>query len=520
MATWTVKVPQSGYSQQIVASSFVDAVAIAFPGQEIRYDRQPNVFASNGQSIAGAYLVGVPPSRAGDKVVSVLEGPFPADPTGTNFSGAALNSYIAQCDGLGGGMVWLPRGNYRCDDAQVVMNTTNPVKLVGDGPGATSMQSNVLNQSVLGMGGTRNELRDILVFSNQLWTSGNVVQMFNCVEGKIDNCWIQGGFVPLAIIGTNTAGCIVTRSTMTFGAGNAQCYHGGNLSGTCGANFLIRCLLNQGYTPAGVPAPANFKGARTNTTAYNVKDVVNLSQGGQTYNLICQVAGTSGGSAPTVLWYGNNIADGGVTWQLLGNTSARGLLVDTGSTLSEFVFLDATGPYLNGFDVSNLLAGTAPSNIYFDYCNADGNIANAFNAGAVAGLDINGFKCSQGVGSGQTNGIVLNGGGVVEGIQIRGMRDCFGFTNGIQNNARRVKISDNIVTGNGTGILVGAAVTDFSITGNICGATTKRGANTNAITVTAGASDRYSIRDNMVGGATTGVTDGGTGVNKDVGGNF
>src|SRR5207302_857269 len=93
------------------------------------------------------------------------------------------------------------------------------------------------------------------------------------------------------------------------------------------------------------------------------------------YYLQCKTAGTTSGGAPTVLWYGNNITDGTVVWLLMGNTSARGIQVDTGSALSVFRECDITGAFNTAIDLTNTLAGAAPTGIHFEDCNADGPIS-------------------------------------------------------------------------------------------------------------------------------------------------
>jgi hypothetical protein len=84
------------------------------------------------------------------------------------------------------------------------------------------------------------------------------------------------------------------------------------------------------------------------------------------------------------------------------------------------------------------------------------------------------------------------------------------------------------VSGNGqlpgtfAGILVGAGMSNFSITGNRCGPTPRTPSSTQAygISVATGASDYYVIANNLVSGNTTaGVGDGGTGTHKSVTGN-
>lgn len=92
----------------------------------------------------------------------------------------------------------------------------------------------------------------------------------------------------------------------------------------------------------------------------------------------------------------------------------------------------------------------------------------------------------------------------------------------------RTKVIGATFAGNSTatantysGILVDAGVSDFTILGNTLGGTLGFGTQRHGIIVATGASDRYSIAYNQVSGnGTSGVSDGGTGVNKSVVANF
>lgn len=92
----------------------------------------------------------------------------------------------------------------------------------------------------------------------------------------------------------------------------------------------------------------------------------------------------------------------------------------------------------------------------------------------------------------------------------------------------RTKVLGATFSGNSTaaantysGISVAAGVSDFTIVGNTLGGSLGFGTQRHGIVVAAGASDRYSIAHNQVSGnGTSGVSDGGTGVNKSVIANF
>lgn len=119
----------------------------------------------------------------------------------------------------------------------------------------------------------------------------------------------------------------------------------------------------------------------------------------------------------------------------------------------------------------------------------------------------------------ETDGIRFNGGGAV---------NC--HTNGmfITAEAKRTVVTNFAARGNSVadagehaGILVAAGTTDFTIAACTLGGSIGFGTQSWGVAVEVGASDRYSIVNNLVDGNTVGgVQDGGTGVNKAVERNY
>jgi hypothetical protein len=87
-----------------------------------------------------------------------------------------------------------------------------------------------------------------------------------------------------------------------------------------------------------------------------------------------------------------------------------------------------------------------------------------------------------------------------------------------------VRVRDSYISRSGEGVRVAADVSDFIVQGNRIGSVgvnTGSNGQTYGVRVMAGASDRYIIAENLIAGNTTsGVTDGGTGVNKRVADNY
>jgi hypothetical protein len=447
------------------------------------------------------------------KDVSVLNvKDFGAVGDGTTDDKAAIQSAINAAVAASGGIVFFPTGNYAVASGLTVSGSH--VRLVGGAVGAASITATANGFIVLDVTGTRHSLENLLVYRNLFSSNPSdvLVRLNNAVQCKIDNCWLQGGFYSLAITGTNCTDNVITCSTLTFATGSALVLMQSS-GGINGAHHFYRVLCNQAY-PAGVPVAANYKGAWSASTAYAVKDVVTVGA----YYLQCTVAGTSGNVAPAVnAFYGTNIPDNTVTWQLMGRADYRGFQIDTGVTFVRIRECDVTGPYINGINLTNTLSGSAPQAITIERCTIHGPVFNGVFVNAGKEIELLGVNTFSPTGGGST----LYGIGLAGSEQAL-VKDCqvYGYTQGIYTNTPRTSIIGNAVFGCNVGIYVEANLSSFAIVGNLCGSSSVRGGNTIGIQVAAGTSDRYVITNNITFGATTGVSDGGSGVNKSVTQNF
>jgi hypothetical protein len=447
------------------------------------------------------------------KDVSVLNvKDFGAVGDGTTDDKAAIQSAINAAVAASGGIVFFPTGNYAVASGLTVSGSH--VRLVGGAVGAASITATANGFIVLDVTGTRHSLENLLVYRNLFSSNPSdvLVRLNNAVQCKIDNCWLQGGFYSLAITGTNCTDNVITCSTLTFATGSALVLMQSS-GGINGAHHFYRVLCNQAY-PAGVPVAANYKGAWSASTAYAVKDVVTVGA----YYLQCTVAGTSGNVAPAVnAFYGTNIPDNTVTWQLMGRADYRGFQIDTGVTFVRIRECDVTGPYVNGINLTNTLSGSAPQAITIERCTIHGPVFNGVFVNAGKEIELLGVNTFSPTGGGTT----LYGIGLAGSEQAL-VKDCqvYGYTQGIYTNTPRTSIIGNAVFGCNVGIYVEANLSSFAIVGNLCGSSSVRGGNTIGIQVAAGTSDRYVITNNITFGATTGVSDGGSGVNKSVTQNF
>lgn len=448
-----------------------------------------------------------------DAFVSVKD--FGATGDGVTDDSAAIQAAIDYIDGQAGGTVYFPRGSYLANTDLTVNG--DHIRLLGEHVGASSIFSTDNDGKMITVTGNRNSIENLLIYRNEFSSAATsvVVEFANAVQCKIDNCWIQGGYHCLSITGNNCADNVFTRSTFTFATGSSMLWIARGSAGLNGGHHFYRCLFNQEY-PTDTPVAADYLGARANSTAYAVGDIVTQSN----YYWRCRVAGTSAAAAPASMtaptaFYSEDVTDGTVTWRLMGHTAYRGAHIDTGTSLITLRECDLTGPFVSAIDITDTLTGDDPYAITVENCTAHGPISNGLNVSAGREIDIKGFNTFSPTGSGTTNGMQFGGS---EAVQVSGSQ-VYAYTNGIRIASPRASITHNNVFGCATGIRVVANTNIFNIVGNVCGSSSARGANTNAIIVEAGTSDAYNIAHNIVNGAGSGVTDGGTGAAKTINGN-
>ena len=420
---------------------------------------------------------------------------------------ASIQSAINLANACAGGDILFPQGGYRIDAG---LTRTNPlVRLVGVGKRYCSIQSSQ-NIDLITISAARCGVENLSIF-NQIVPATSKA-LINIASGAVQ-CTIRD----LDMVGgsycfrgnTGSTDVLISDCVMRQAMAGASAY-----IQDAGAYVFDRCLFNQDW-PVGVPAPANDKGARANSTAYAIKDYVTVSG----VLLQCKAAGTSGISPPSFggIWYGTDIVDGGVTWRIAGNSGGAAAQVDSGSTFITFRDCDFTGSYLYGAVVSNGLGTAAPDVVRFFDCTTGGMTIHGFHILACKGLWIEGCDIQANVGSNPFRSGVAITNGVTGGSYVRGNRITAGFAYGVldQHVGGMTRITDNDIFGMATaGISVQAGVTDFLIEGNNVGASSIFGNNPIGIEVVAGASDYYAIVNNRARGLATPISDGGTGVRK------
>jgi hypothetical protein len=424
---------------------------------------------------------------------------------------AAIQAAIDLAGDLAGGTVQLNGGGFTVNDD--ISIDTALTKLEGIGNRHTSLRFTVANKGVI-ITAARCGLKNLSIFSLMLGTSASALVTLGNLAGQctVEDLDLVGGFYCIRAIGTSSDN-IIHNVVARLSNGGAILYTQGT-----GALYVDRCTFNQDW-PVSVPATdgTNDQGVHATSTSYDVGDFVTLDG----YYLQCATAGISDGSAPDItgVWYGEVITDGAAEWYIAGNASGDSILVDTASTYIDVMRTDMTGAFQNSFAVRNNLAGVEADEIRVERCTMAGTVATGINANNVARLIAHNNEIQACVGgSGTTAGIYVQS-GVTGEVTMSKNRIVAGFAYGILDDHAAGGITlmeSNQIFGLALAIGVLADVTHFTIVHNLVGDSAKWGPNTTAIDVATGASDWYTIVNNKVNGAGSGVVDNGSGSNKTV----
>lgn len=183
----------------------------------------------------------------------------------------------------------------------------------------------------------------------------------NCVDCYIAHLQSAGG---LHAIQWNSGFAIASDVIASKSYGSAIIYFeaaAGGVGGGVAAGWLGNINPDQTEYPAGTPAAGTTYNARANSTGYSTGAVVSYTcQDGNSYFLQATSGGTSGTAALTCQYYGRNITDGTVTWQLAFPNPYYHYQLDSGT--SEIFLHDSdTGGGTAGIAMTNTIGGgTAP----------------------------------------------------------------------------------------------------------------------------------------------------------------
>lgn len=170
------------------------------------------------------------------------------------------------------------------------------------------------------------------------------------------NAYVSFGSRPCELNGANDT--VWEDSLCIFGYGDSNHY----LANTPGTR-IRGGSVDQAW-PVSIPTFGATTNAWAPATGYNVGDVV--TSGG--FYLQARVAGTSGGSNPTLQPYFTDIVDGVGTlrWQLVSNTSSCAIRFDSGASEVHVIGLDMSAATKYNACMSNNTTGGVPNHIVFD----------------------------------------------------------------------------------------------------------------------------------------------------------
>lgn len=421
----------------------------------------------------------------------------------------AVQNAINAIQTLQGGIVYFPLGNY-CLKSGVTVGTSY-VRLVGES-NAVELQTCGANATTIYMNAGRDSIENLTVsgpgfVSGSSPTGSAILLDTGCVGCWLYNDYVVGGRFALDLNGNDILVLNVLANS-SYGSAVVFVQNAGM--------WFERDKFNQAY-PAGVPAFNTTINNWAASTAYTTGVIVST----QGYNIQCTHGGTSGSSAPTLQNYGVNILEGtgGLTWQLIGATTYFGVQLDTGALNNSFLQSDFEGTYTAAFSLTNSASGTPPRHTKI----SDSIFGNAYEEDILAGngsdLTVQGstfyppfvsggielFLNNAWAGDASIIGNTFVGGGSYDILDSAGIN---------------MIVDGNKIFGASTAcIQVSAGVAEFVVSSNNMGASTNYGTCANAMIVATGASEYYNIVNNIIRGATNGITDGGTGTNKTITGN-
>jgi hypothetical protein len=436
--------------------------------------------------------------KSGDPWVDVKA--YGATGNGSTDDTTALQAAINAAAVLNGqsGTVFFPPGSYLISSALNVPVGSSYLTLLGSTPNSSIITVGSNDISAIDINGTGVIVSNLRIEGSSLITTSNATVNISSGNSAFFNfCNIINGYSGISCNGSD---CIFNGITI------ADCYGPLMFNGSSlGGMYMFRCGFDQN-TPTGSYDNTNTINNWAANTAYTKNTIVELNGA---YYIQCVTSGTSTSFAPTIKGYGLTISDGTATWQLVCpvNYAALGLI----SGVNYIQWCDITGPYVNGIIVQGgdaFITDCTVSTLEIGMSLVSGTSA------VIRGNRINGMFLS-------SNSLGISVGGTFAGDSIFSENIISGLKYGIsiatsKNNA----INNNYIVGNGTGIQIQPNVSNFSIANNMMATSSTFGNNINAITVASGSSNNYIIVHNLITGASTGVSDGGSGGNKIVVGNI
>jgi hypothetical protein len=411
-----------------------------------------------------------------------------------------------------GGIVFVPNGNYLLKSG---ITLPANVRLVGEAQNSVNLFDGGYNLApVVTMAGAKCSIENLTIFG---------CGMSAAFYGGTNDPYPSHPAVLIA--NNNQDACVLSHCTVVFGSPTLQCLSQDTVLDNCfltegygvgivqissaGQIWAQRTSFDQGW-PVGAPAggtaaPIGWAAA----TAHSVGDVV-IGSSGQYLQAVAVTGDAKTGSViPPRLLYGTQSVDNHVTWQLAVSTNA--ILIDTSTSSENYLNqCDLSGAYFDAISVTG--AGGIILGITNSVISQQINACVKLTTGTQIFINNNELFSGWGNGLGGVYApLGFSGALTVTGnyISLNG-----GTSRGVtlsSTSATAQNISNNYITGTGSGIVVDANVGNFIIMGNTCNATSQN------ILVSSGTSNHYNIIGNIVIG--TAISDGGGGGNKTVTGN-
>lgn len=423
---------------------------------------------------------------------------FGAKGDGSTDDTTAIQNAINSLSGTGG-IICFPAKTFVVNSGLTC--STNGVRFTGASKLGTVLTNNNHNVITLSINGFANVVEHMMILGNGLGATQPALYLGSgAVESVVEDCYIRYGSNAILI---NAVDFYINNIHADLAYGSAI------VKVTNGGGFFIRDKLDQAF-PVSQPPSGYSPAAWQASHAYSVGAVV--STGG--YYIQCSTAGTSAGGAPTLQSYTVNITDGTVVWKLVGATTYYSLLLDSNTFGIYESQGDHSGSFTAGVAITNS-SGTAPETIGITNSVFGGYWQQGILAQNGNDLSVIGCQFSNGI---STTSSGINIASTWGGDTALSANTIFSHPVGISVNAgKNITMNGNKISNASTAaISVAANVNNFNIVGNELGTSTIWGANVNAVVVAAGTSDYYNIIGNNINGATTGITDGGTGTHKTV----
>lgn len=284
--------------------------------------------------------------------------------------------------GFGGLVLVPPPGVYCIKTGPVNVSVANVTISGLANLGGAQFSACGADVGVLVLNGFGDTVRDLFVGGSTTVTTTHdtIVMGASCSQCTLINDGVNQGRHNLS----SSSGEIHIRdSQFAYAYGSSLIYF------TNGGGYIIHSAVDQnppGCTPAAasLTPPAAWQAA----TAYAVCNIVSTAG---FYLQATAVTGDakSGGSAPTVRPYLNDIADNHVTWRLFAPTTFYGVQADTGAQQLYITDTDISGvPFTASLALTNTLSGAAPGRIYAEHVTLSAMAEDVLASGGGSVLNI------------------------------------------------------------------------------------------------------------------------------------